>query len=165
MATHSTHSSTSSAATSPAESSATRVSMEDHPDIVELRNQYQAVSHKPVTGLVEGLCLLTGLYLAISPWVVGFQGTAAIRVSNLICGLALAALALGYGSVLERTHGLGWVAVAIGAWTILAPWVVVGHPHTSHIVWSNSFAGGAAILLGLLTMAMGLMRRRQRTMH
>jgi hypothetical protein len=137
--------------------------MEEHPDIVALRNQYAAVSHKPLAGLVEGLCLLTGLYMAISPWVVGFQGTTPIRVSNLICGLALAVLAMGYGSVLERTHGLGWVAVAIGVWTIIAPWVVTGHPHTSHIVWNNSFVGGAACLLGLITMGLGLMRRRAAT--
>jgi hypothetical protein len=156
MATDSTHSPT---------SASTRASMEDHPDIVAMRNQYAAVSHKPFAGLVEGLCLLTGLYIAISPWVVGFEGTAAIRVSNLVVGLALAVLALGYGSVLERTHGLGWVAVAIGVWTIIAPWVVTGQPHTGHIVWNNSFAGGAAALLGLITMGLSLMRRRTAKRH
>ena len=151
MATDSTHSST---------SPSTHSQIDRHPDIMSLRDRYAAVSDKPMAGLVEGLCLLTGLYLAISPWVVGFQGFSTLRVSNLITGIALAVLAMGFGSVLERTHGLGWVAIAIGAWTIVAPWVVAGSADTTKTITNNAIVGGVACLLGLATMAFGLMKRR-----
>ncbi|WP_328914116.1 MULTISPECIES: SPW repeat protein [unclassified Streptomyces] len=134
--------------------------MDSHPDIVAMRDRYAAISAKPVAGLVEGLCLLTGLYLAISPWVVGFQSLAPLRMSNLITGIALAVLAMGFGSVLERTHGLGWVAIGIGVWTIIAPWVIAGHFDTHKTITNNAIVGGVACLLGLATMGMGLMRRR-----
>lgn len=139
-------------------------SIETHPDIAALRGRYEVAQQKPAAGLIEGLCLLTGLWLAISPWVVGFTGFSGLRVSNLVTGLALAVLAMGFGSVLERTHGLGWVAVAIGIWTIIAPWVVTGNAHIHKTVWNNSFTGGVACLLGLATMSMalGLARRRTR---
>lgn len=148
MATDSTHS------TNPTQH------IENHPDLMSLRDRYAAVSAKPMAGLIEGLCLLTGLYLAISPWVVGFDGFTSLRVSNLVTGLALAVLAMGFGSVLERTHGLGWVAIAIGAWTIVAPWVVAGSADTTKTITNNAITGGVACLLGLATMAMGMRRRR-----
>jgi SPW repeat len=137
--------------------------MESHPDLISMRERYAAVSAKPMAGLVEGLCLLTGLYLAISPWVVGFDGFARLRVSNLITGLALAVLAMGFGSVLERTHGLGWVACAIGVWTIISPWVVSGNFDTTRTITNNVIVGGVACLLGLATMGMGLMNRPRGT--
>lgn len=152
MATDSTHSST---------SPSTRSHIDEHPDIMSLRDRYAAASDKPVAGLVEGLCLLAGLYLAISPWVVGFDAFTSLRVSNLITGIALAVLAMGFGSVLERTHGLGWVAIAIGAWTIVAPWAVSGTANVGKNIVSNVIVGGVICLLGLATMAMGLMNRRR----
>src|ERR1700676_3926435 len=90
--------------------------IDTHPDLVSLRDRYAVISNKPVSGLLEGLCLLAGLYLAISPWVAGFAQFPGLRVSNLVTGLALAVLGMGFGSVLERTHGLGWVAAVIGVW-------------------------------------------------
>lgn len=153
MATDSSHSPT---------SPSTQSTIDEHPDIMSLRERYAAVSDKPMAGLVEGLCLLTGLYLAISPWVVGFDNFTSLRVSNLVTGLALAVLAMGFGSVLERTHGLGWVAIAIGVWTIVAPWAVAGSADTTKTITNNAIVGGVACLLGLATMAMGLMKRKAR---
>ncbi|WP_443729310.1 SPW repeat protein [Sphaerisporangium perillae] len=57
---------------------------------------------------VAGLTFLTGLYLAISPWVVGFNRFPTLTVNNLIVGLALALLALGFGSATAGPrHRLG----------------------------------------------------------
>jgi hypothetical protein len=136
--------------------------IDTHPDLVSLRDRYAVISNKPVSGMLEGLCLLAGLYLAISPWVAGFAQFPGLRVSNLVTGLALAVLGIGFGSVLERTHGLGWVAAVIGVWTIVAPWAVVGSEHTTRTVTNNSIVGGVACAVGLATMAMGLMASRRR---
>jgi hypothetical protein len=84
--------------------------IEEHPDLMSLRARYAQASASPIAQAVEGLILLTGLYLAISPWIVGFFGTPSITVNNLVTGLAVAVLALGFGSVYERTYGMGWVA-------------------------------------------------------
>lgn len=148
-------------ATDSTNSPTTHSQMDTHPDIMSLRDRYAAAQDKPVAGLVEGLCLLAGLYLAISPWVVGFDAFTSLRVSNLITGIALAVLAMGFGSVLERTHGLGWVAIAIGAWTIVAPWTVAGTANVGKNIVSNVIVGGVICLLGLATMGMGLMNRRR----
>ncbi|WP_327290547.1 SPW repeat protein [Streptomyces sp. NBC_01198] len=132
--------------------------IEQHPDLMALRGRYAEASAKPISGIVEGLCLLTGLYLAISPWVVNFAGFTNLRISNLITGIALAVLAMGFGSVLERTVGLGWCAIAIGVWTILAPWAIAGpNAAFTHTIVNNAVVGGVAIALGLATMGLGFM--------
>jgi hypothetical protein len=135
--------------------------IEHHPDIVALRARYAQASARPAAQATEGLGLLTGLYLAISPWVVGFHTSPTLTVSNLITGIALAILALGFGSAYERTYGMGWVAAAIGVWTIISPWAVSGAPSTADVVVSNIITGAVAVLLGLATTAMGAMERRR----
>lgn len=136
--------------------------IDSHPDLMALRGRYAEASAKPISGLIEGLCLLTGLYLAISPWVVNFQSFTGLRTSNLITGIALAVLAMGFGSALERTVGLGWVAIAIGVWTIVAPWAIAGPDAAfTHTIVNNSIIGGVAILLGLATMGLGFVGAMQ----
>ncbi|MEV0633480.1 SPW repeat protein [Streptomyces sp. NPDC050619] len=133
--------------------------IEQHPDLVALRARYAQASARPSAQAVEGLSLLAGLYLAISPWVVGFNASPTLTVSNLVTGIALAVLALGFGWAYERTYGMGWVAAAIGVWAIIAPFAVSGAPDTAKVVTSNVITGGVAVLLGMATTVMGRMQR------
>lgn len=130
-----------------------------HPDLVALRARYERAAATPAAHAAEGLSLLTGLYLAVSPWVVGFNGMTTLRANNLILGIALAVLAVGFGSVYERTYGMGWAAAAIGVWTIIAPWVVSGNVDTTRTVVSNVITGAVAVVLGIATTAMGRMTK------
>jgi hypothetical protein len=138
----------------------TTEAMRLHPDPVELRATYEAAAETPVVRVVEGLTFLTGLYLAISPWVVGFNRFPTLTANNLIVGVALAMLALGFASAYGRTHGISWAAPLIGVWTIIAPWVVSGHVVTTATAWSNVVTGAVAVLLGLGAMSIGMSRTR-----
>ncbi|MEU8876871.1 SPW repeat protein [Streptomyces javensis] len=51
--------------------------VEEHPDLMELSARYERAATTPQARAVEGLTLLAGLYLAISPWVVGFSAATA----------------------------------------------------------------------------------------
>lgn len=129
--------------------------MTSHPDLAELRATYDAAAETPTAQAVDGLTVLTGLYLAVSPWVVGFHRFTTLTANDLIVGVALALLALGFASAYGRTHGIAWVAPVIGVWTIIAPWVVSGHVATAATIWSNVLAGILAVVLGLGAMALG----------
>ncbi|GGX97738.1 hypothetical protein GCM10010510_48960 [Streptomyces anandii JCM 4720] len=133
--------------------------IEEHPDLLAMRAHAAEVSAKPALQAVEGLTLLTGLYLAISPWVVGFNGNP-LAISNLVTGIALAVLGLGFGSAYERTFGMGWAAAGIGAWAIIAPWAVQHASATTGTIVSNTITGAIAFLLGLVTRAMAARSRR-----
>ena len=127
--------------------------LDTHPDILALRAKYERASWSPAAQAIDGLTLLAGLYLAISPWVVGFSGLQRITVSNLVTGLFLAALGMGFATAFGRTFGLTWIAPVIGVWTIVSPWVVGSA--TTATLWSNVVIGVVILLLGLGAMAVG----------
>jgi hypothetical protein len=136
--------------------------MEDHPDITELRARYERASETTSAHTVHGLTFLAGLYLAISPWVVGFHRVNSLTVNNVLTGIAVAMIALGLASAYGRTHGIGWVAPLIGVWTIIAPWVVSGHPATTSTIWNNVVTGAVILVFGLAATMIGMMPKRRR---
>ncbi|TDE08235.1 SPW repeat protein [Jiangella asiatica] len=134
--------------------------IEQHPDVAVMRNRYDQIAETPVAQSADGLAFLAGLYLATSPWVVGFTEHSALTVTNLVTGLAIALLAAGFVASYGHLHGLAWVAPILGAWAIVAPWVVAGDtPDTSAVV-SNIITGAVAILCALAMMSSGMRRSR-----
>ncbi|MFD6876846.1 MULTISPECIES: SPW repeat protein [unclassified Streptomyces] len=133
--------------------------IESHPDLAEMRTRFERVTSTPAAQAVEALALITGLYLAASPWIAGFSALSPLAINNLIAGLAFCLCMGGLGSAYERTHAMAWTAVAIGAWTIIAPWVIAGEMDTTRSVVSNIITGVIALCLGLAMVAMGGRRR------
>ncbi|MFD9337456.1 SPW repeat protein [Streptomyces sp. NPDC060028] len=136
--------------------------IEHHPDLAEMRTRFERVTTTPSAQAVEALALITGLYLAASPWIAGFSVLGPLAVNNLIAGLAFCLCMGGLGSAYERTHAMAWTAVAIGAWTIIAPWVIAGEMDTTRSVTSNVITGAVAVCLGLAMAAMAGGRRDNR---
>ncbi|MFD6891117.1 SPW repeat protein [Streptomyces sp. NPDC059957] len=99
--------------------------------------------------MVEALALLTGVFLAASPWIVGFSGFTTLAVSNLIAGVAYTLFLGGLGNSYERTHSMAWAAVVVGIWTCVAPWVVAGDVAHTRSITSNLITGAIATLLAL----------------
>ncbi|WP_328769792.1 SPW repeat protein [Streptomyces sp. NBC_00286] len=134
-----------------------RSSMETHPDILDMRMRHEMAERAattPQAQAVETMALLTGLYLAASPWIAGFNGFTTLAVSNLIVGIAYAVLMSGgFGRAYERTHSMAWAACALGVWTIIAPWVVAGDVTSTRSIVSNVIVGVVALLLGLAASA------------
>ncbi|MER7760111.1 SPW repeat protein [Streptomyces sp. NPDC097619] len=133
-------------------------SIEQHPDLAELRSRFEAATTTPRAQAVETLALLTGVFLAASPWIVGFSGLTALAVCNLITGVAYCLFMGGVGTAYERTHAMAWAAMAIGAWTIVSPWVIAGDMSTTRSVWTNVITGAVALCLGA---AMAMTDRRR----
>ncbi len=131
--------------------------IEEHPDIVGLRMRYEQVAETRAAHVVDGLSLLTGLFVAASAWIVGFTATT-LAATNLITGIALALLALGFASAFGRTHGIAWVAPVLGVWTILSPWLVSGSVATGRTIATNVIAGGVYLVLSLSAMWLGMRR-------
>jgi len=139
--------------------------IEEHPDLLALRAESERATARPAAQAVECLSLLTALYLAASPWIVGFATTFHnLAINDLILGIAVAAFSIGYGAAYERTHGMAWAAALIGVWTIIAPWVISGRPATSGSEASNVVAGALVFLMALATFAQGTMRGTSRTL-
>ncbi|MGW1428157.1 SPW repeat protein [Streptomyces sp. NPDC002431] len=123
--------------------------MATHPDVPEMRDRYARMLGGRDVALVDAPVFLVGLYCALSPWVLHFTTTqSALATHNLIMGIAIAALGLGFTVMPERMYGLSWAICVMGAWTILATWIVGSSPGIG-IVLSNVIVGGLTVLLGL----------------
>ncbi|KUH40315.1 MULTISPECIES: SPW repeat protein [Streptomyces] len=133
----------------------THPTIEQHPDVAEMRARFERATSTPRGQAIEALAFLTGVYLAASPWIAGFSGFTTLAVTNLILGVAYALCMGGLGSAYERTHAMAWCAVAIGAFTIIAPWLVAGNVDTTRTIWNNIIVGVVALLLGAAMAATG----------
>ncbi|MFI6035889.1 SPW repeat protein [Streptomyces sp. NPDC051315] len=133
-----------------ANASPTRGDMSTHPDVPEMRSRYDRVLGGRDVALVDGPVFLLGLYCAVSPWILHYTaGQPALVVHNLVVGIALGVLALGFTAAPARMYGLSWAMCALGIWMIIAPWVVGDSPDAGVVV-NNVVIGAFALLLGLL---------------
>jgi hypothetical protein len=137
--------------------------METHPDIIDMRARHEMAERAastPRAQAVEALALLTGVYLAASPWIAGFNNLSALAVNNLIVGIAYALLMSGgFGRAYERTHSMAWAACALSVWTIVAPWVVAGDVSTTRTIVNNIIVGVIGLLLAVAHSAAAMAKR------
>ncbi|MGW2279969.1 SPW repeat protein [Streptomyces sp. NPDC001770] len=127
--------------------------MADHPDLPEMRERYDRTLGGRDVALVDAPVFLLGLYCAVSPWVLHFTSSQPALVQhNLIIGIALAVLGLGITASPSRMYGLSWAICAMGAWMIVAPWIVGSGPDLG-VVLNNVIIGGLAVVLGLICAA------------
>jgi hypothetical protein len=111
------------------------------------------VDHSRQTQTASGINFLLGIWLIISPWVLGYAAAATgVATGNVIVG----ALILIFGAVRNRSPhmftGLSWANIVLGAWTFFSPWiynfaasqayiansVIVGIAVVALAVWSGS---------------------------
>lgn len=130
-------------------SHANTASMTDHPDIVAMNARYERAAETPSAQATDGMTVVAGLFIALSPWIVGFSGFTTLAINNLVVGLTVALLGLGFAYAYERTHRLAWVCPVLGAWTIISVWAVSGVTASVGMVLSNVIAGGIVVLLGI----------------
>ncbi|MDQ1013886.1 SPW repeat protein [Streptomyces afghaniensis] len=127
----------------------TRGDITSHPDASEMRDRYARVLGGRDVALVDGPVFLLGLYCAASPWIVHYTASQPPLVThNLIMGIAIGLLALGFTRAPERMYGLSWAMCALGVWMIISSWVVGDSPDAG-VVWNNIIIGALAVILGL----------------
>jgi len=136
-------------------------SIDHHPDLMALRANYERVAESMSAHFTFGLALLTGLYVAASSWIVGFSGS--LATSDLIVGIAVAFLAYGFATTLDRAHGMTWTLPVLGVWVIVSPWIMNGVTTTTGMSWSNVVAGALLTFLGLNATYFGMRTRASGT--
>ncbi|HXD24487.1 MAG TPA: SPW repeat protein [Propionibacteriaceae bacterium] len=132
--------------------------IEEHPDILALRAGYERAAETVAGQATLGLTMLTAVYAALSPWIVGFDATTRLTVNNLIVGLTVAVLAFGLGTALDRAHTVSWTLPLFGVWQIICLWILRDVNPTAGMIWSNVVSGGLIIVFGFAAAALGRAR-------
>ncbi|MFE5022758.1 SPW repeat protein [Streptomyces sp. NPDC056656] len=137
-----------------------RPDLSSHPDASEMRDRYARVLGGRDVALMDAPVFLIGLYCAISPFVVHYSATQPqLATHNLIMGIAIGVLAVGFAVTPTRMYGLSWAMCAMGAWMIIAPWVVGSSPDLG-VILNNVIIGGLIIVLGLLCASLSMKNSR-----
>jgi hypothetical protein len=87
--------------------------------------------------------LLLGVWLIVSPWVVGFADVEVARLNALVLGIAIVAyslIELGVPKAWEE-----WVSAAMGLWLVVSPFVL-NFSQQAAATW-NAIAVGALLLV------------------
>lgn len=130
-----------------------------HPDASEMAARYERVLGGRDVVLVDGPVFLVGLYCAVSPWIVHYAlAQPALMAHNLIVGIAIALLAVGFTTTPARMYGLSGAMCAIGVWMVIAPWIV-GRGADAGVIWNNIVIGALTFLLGALCVTAASRRR------
>ena len=135
-------------------------SIDQHPDILALRASYDRVAESMAAQATFGLALLTAMFVALAPHVVGFDAFERISVNDLIVGITVAVLAMCFGSALDRTHGMTWTLPVFGVWLFLSPWIFVASP-TTGMIWSHVICGLLITVLGAYAVYFGMRVRTE----
>ena len=110
------------------------------------------------------LAMLTGLWVALSPWFITLQhgGTNATTV-NLISGLAIAGVGAFALASPRGFAGLQLGSALLGVWLIIAgPILSQKYSIADSMYWSNSWAGGVLIARAAAGLAAVALRRPAR---
>ena len=97
----------------------------------------------------SGLNLVAGLWLLGTALAVLDHGP--VVTNNLLCGLAVAALAAVRVSGAYTQSWLSWLAALVGAWVVVSPWAVAGSDPgepTRGLILNNCITGGLMAVLG-----------------
>ncbi|MGW3679990.1 SPW repeat protein [Streptomyces prasinus] len=130
--------------------SRSRSDITSHPDAPEMRARYDRVLSGRDVVLVDGPVFLLGLYCAVSPWILHYTTSQpALASHNLIVGIAIGLLALGFTAAPTRMYGLSGAMCALGVWMIVSPWIVGTSPDAG-VVWNNVVIGALTLLLGIM---------------
>jgi hypothetical protein len=131
-----------------------------HPDASEMQARADRVLGGRDVVLVDGPVFLVGLFCAASPWIVHYTTSQpALMTHNLIVGIAIALLALGFTVTPGRMYGLSAAMCAMGVWMIISPWIVGSSPDKG-VIWNNVVIGALTFLLGAVCVAVASRSRR-----
>lgn len=93
-----------------------------------------------------GINVLVGIWLLISPWVLGFTATNAALWDDVVLGIAIAVIAAIRLLWLEDQRWLSWLNLILGAWVVISPWVL-GFSGSSTPMWDNVITGIVAFIV------------------
>ncbi|MBO9680843.1 SPW repeat protein [Paenacidovorax monticola] len=90
----------------------------------------------------DPLNALLGAWLALSPWVLGYQDQMTPTANGVVIGLALIAAALG--AIFMPRAWEEWSEGVLGLWMIVSPWVLGFSMHMDAM--RNAVVSGIVVL-------------------
>lgn len=107
----------------------------------------------------SGLDALAGIWLLLSPFILGFMSGPA-TTNNVLLGIAIAVLAIIRFSGAYNQSWISWVNVVLGVWVLISPWVL-GFASSRVPTTNNVIVGIVVIVLAAWSALVTDMGRRE----
>lgn len=91
----------------------------------------------------DPLNTLMGAWLALSPWMLGYQDEMTPMANSIVVGLLLIATSLG--AIFTPRAWEEWTESLLGLWMIISPWILGFSMHMDAM--RNAVASGVVILV------------------
>ncbi len=95
----------------------------------------------------DGLNLIIGAWLFVSPWIYGITSNAGAAWDYWIVG-GLIFLIATWAMIAPRVTGDEWANTVLGAWMFVSPWVF-GFALVAGAAWNAWILGAAVVILAL----------------
>jgi hypothetical protein len=93
--------------------------------------------------------IVAGLALVLSPWLLGYAADAYAVWHACIAGIVIVLLAAG--ALLAFRQYEEWANLAVGLWTLAAPWLL-GFSAVTAAMWTHVIVGIVAAVLAASTL-------------
>jgi SPW repeat len=100
--------------------------------------------HRRQVITASGLDILAGIWLVLSPFVLGYPDIANATSNDVIFGILIGILAAIRFFGVYVTASLSWVNAIFGLWILVSPWFLEFYHHPTPL-WNN-------VILGILVM-------------
>jgi hypothetical protein len=100
----------------------------------------------------SGLTLIAGIWLIVSPFILGYADVQHALGNDMIVGGVVAILAALRLGAKAETAWAGWMDVLLGVWLIVAPFVL-GYTARPNALWNNVILGAVIAALAVWSAA------------
>jgi hypothetical protein len=90
----------------------------------------------------------TGVWLVLAPFILGYAAFAAPLWNDIVCGALIIVLGGVRRSGIMRNVGLSYTNAGIGAWLIIAPWVLP-YEGLQPAIWNDVVVGILVLIMGI----------------
>lgn len=94
----------------------------------------------------NGLNILAGLWLIISPFVLGYSMLRNTMWNDIIVGIIIAVIAAAKVSRARNVQWLSWVNAVLGVWLILSPFIF-GASGNTRVLYNEIIVGIVVVVL------------------
>lgn len=108
----------------------------------------------------SGINLIAGLWLISAPFVLGYTYLTSALWNDVIVGIVVAAIAAVRVAGPLRHASVSWINAALGAWLIVAPFVLTYSAQAAALAEQGDASGARSaatndVLVGLVVLALG----------
>lgn len=105
---------------------------------------------RDTAAIATNVSIGTGVWLVLAPFVLGYAGLPAPLWNDLACGALIVVLAGVHRSGISHHAGLGYTTAGIGAWLIVAPFVLA-YGNAQPAIWNDVAVGLLVLVMGILS--------------